>query len=196
MAAFEAEMHSARRLVAGAHKELLARLADLGRQLPPTVSAAVTCAPPSSTVAAEVAACAALRAAADRAASDLVALDDLTRSAVQSMARLAAAYDNALLGAAAATAHMCRDSGEDGDAASPCSWQQQRQQQRQPWWRRWQQPRQRQEGSGMLDGAPVTAVVSHSAPGQQGKYVAGGRQARPCAAEGKGAALSLRINRP
>ncbi|KAI8468970.1 MAG: VTC domain-containing protein [Monoraphidium minutum] len=208
VAAFEAELQCARRLLAGAHDELLARLADLGRQLPPAagddaagdVGGAAAGnprqrpghpAPPSP--AAEVAACAALRAAADVAAADLVALDDAGRGAVEALAALAAAYDRGLLqaggrttagggggaGAGASSSGASTSGSDDGGEG----W---RRESAAPWSRRLGggahkpaarvQPDEAREGGAgawLFEAAPLTAVVSHSAPGQTGKYVAG-----------------------
>jgi hypothetical protein len=183
VAAFGAELQRARRLLAGAHDELLARLAALGEALPPASAEAAAGGghPRAGAAAAELEACAALRVAADRAAEDLVALDAAAAEWAAALARLAAAYDAALLRraaeeAAAAGGGGCGGSSSGDDEAWPAGGGRRGSLQPRWWRRRWAggSGAQGAEGaSSPFDGAPIAAVVSHSAPGQQGKYVAG-----------------------
>jgi len=165
---FEEELQRMSSLIAGVHGALLERLADLGRQLPP-----VSATTPGSRDADRVqpphhhqpvpqyqssgellAALHRLQYAADQVAADLVAADDCLRDAVEALAHLAVAYDDALIEAAAASVAVDSSCGDGGQ--------------------------QQQLGrsapalpavSGSLP--PLTAVRSHSAPGPQGKYIAG-----------------------
>lgn len=169
MPAFEAEMHRARRLISGAHEELLTRLAEIGKQLPTDTSKgddafASTAAAAPLDAAAELEECVRLRSTADQIAVELIALDDCTRQSVEVMAQLAATYDAALLEAEAV---------EDP--------QQQQQQQASDRGARRRSGRQQQaQVAVQLPPAPLTAVCSHSAPGQHGKYTAGGWLAGGC----------------
>ena len=186
IAAFEAEANRLRRLIMGGHAQVLERLAALGRQLPPTsgsprnvnggsaasmgiggsndndgrdgIGSACAAARTGQ------ATCERLRAAADEVAAALVGLDDCSRAALGVLARLASAYDDAVAMAHAAEAAAVAEAAPAATAGSVAhaalvGW-----------------PRREQPGRNGLQAIgerPVTAVCSHSAPGDRGKYMAG-----------------------
>jgi hypothetical protein len=132
-----------------------------GVHLSPSSSAKQPCLDRVIRTAAELGECARLRDAADRVGAELVALDDCIRDAVDGLARLAAAFDNALVqaamaAAAAASGGQLLERGGSGGWLGGSSAR---------------TALQLQHAAAGLP--PLTAVCSHSSPGRQGKYIAG-----------------------
>jgi hypothetical protein len=176
MAAYEAELLRVRGLLAGAHEELLHRLADLGRQLPPAGTAPAGGAAPPSAAAndaapagldraddgAAAAAAAAAASPGDARAAELEECARLRGDADAAAAALIAVDDaqraatGALARLAAAYDEVMAEAAARLAAAAAVD--------------AGGSPRKR---AARCEAAPLTAVCSHSAPGCQGRYTAG-----------------------